>query len=73
MGKAINKAVACAEIVKRRVESDLHQHTEIGSTEVKDVYEPLVEGLSRYNIFSLRYCCALFMFLLGKFLLEIYQ
>ncbi len=31
MGKAINKAVACAEIVKRRSQGDLHQVREIPS------------------------------------------
>jgi DNA-binding protein Alba len=46
MGRAINKAVTIAEIVKRRV-PNLHQITEISSTDITDVWEPLEEGLDR--------------------------
>jgi len=46
MGRAINKTVAIAEILKRRI-PDLHQITEISSTDITDVYEPLEEGLDR--------------------------
>jgi len=47
MGKAINKAVACAEIVKRRCSGDLHQLTTVGSVDIKEAYEPIMEGLTR--------------------------
>jgi len=50
MGRVINKAVACAEIVKRRYKSDLHQFTTIGSIEIKDVFEPKQEGLDRQEL-----------------------
>eukprot|EP00238_Polyblepharides_amylifera_P004771 CAMPEP_0196586234 /NCGR_PEP_ID=MMETSP1081-20130531/53576_1 /TAXON_ID=36882 /ORGANISM="Pyramimonas amylifera, Strain CCMP720" /LENGTH=145 /DNA_ID=CAMNT_0041908043 /DNA_START=23 /DNA_END=457 /DNA_ORIENTATION=- len=46
MGRAINKTVTIAEIVKRRVVG-LHQLTEISSTDIVDVWEPLEEGLHR--------------------------
>ncbi|MCO5581145.1 hypothetical protein L7F22_035023 [Adiantum nelumboides] len=44
MGRAINKSVTIAEIIKRRV-AGLHQITSIGSTDITDVWEPLEEGL----------------------------
>jgi hypothetical protein len=44
MGRAINKTVTIAEILKRRV-AGLHQITEIESTDITDVWEPLEEGL----------------------------
>jgi len=44
MGRAITKTVAIAEIIKRRIEG-LHQVTEIESSEITDVWEPLEEGL----------------------------
>lgn len=44
MGRAINKTVTIAEILKRRI-SGLHQITEIESTDIIDVWEPLEEGL----------------------------
>jgi len=44
MGRAITKTVAIAEIIKRRIEG-LHQLTEIESSEITDVWEPLEEGL----------------------------
>lgn len=44
MGRAINKTVTIAEILKRRI-SGLHQVTEIESTDIIDVWEPLEEGL----------------------------
>ncbi|TYJ08264.1 hypothetical protein E1A91_A11G062500v1 [Gossypium mustelinum] len=44
MGRAINKTVMIAELIKRRV-ADLHQITSIGSTDITDMWEPLEEGL----------------------------
>lgn len=44
MGQAISKAVAIAEIIKRRVPG-LHQITAISSTSITDVWEPIEEGL----------------------------
>lgn len=44
MGRAINKTVLLAEIVKRRVEG-LHQNVVISSIDITDVWEPLEEGL----------------------------
>ncbi|BBH05509.1 Alba DNA/RNA-binding protein [Prunus dulcis] len=51
MGRAINKTVMIAELIKlfffqRRIVG-LHQNTSIGSTDITDVYEPLEEGLDR--------------------------
>ena len=46
MGRAINKTVTIAEIIKRRI-AGLHQITVIGSTDITDVYEPIEEGLDR--------------------------
>ncbi|KAL7506547.1 hypothetical protein ACHAWX_000659 [Stephanocyclus meneghinianus] len=43
MGKAINKAVTIAEILKRKL--PLHQITTLSSCEIINVYEPLEEGL----------------------------
>jgi hypothetical protein len=43
MGKAINKAVTIAEILKRKM--PLHQVTALSSCEIITVYEPLEEGL----------------------------
>ena len=43
MGKAINKAVTIAEILKRKM--PLHQITTMSSCEIVNVYEPLEEGL----------------------------
>ncbi|XP_031500386.1 uncharacterized protein LOC116264371 isoform X1 [Nymphaea colorata] len=44
MGRAINKTVMIAELIKRRI-ADLHQNTSIGSNDITDVWEPLEEGL----------------------------
>ncbi|KAK9985159.1 hypothetical protein SO802_034684 [Lithocarpus litseifolius] len=44
MGRAINKTVMIAELIKRRI-AGLHQNTAIGSTDITDVWEPLEEGL----------------------------
>eukprot|EP00624_Nannochloropsis_granulata_P003778 evm.model.NODE_29012_length_14612_cov_34.308582.2 len=52
MGRAIHKALAVAEILKRRVPG-LHQRTEIGSLPFKEVWAPLEEGLNRVE--STRY------------------
>jgi hypothetical protein len=43
MGRAINKAVTIAEILKRKMA--LHQITSLSSCEIVDVFEPLEEGL----------------------------
>jgi Alba len=43
MGRAINKAVTIAEILKRKM--PLHQLNSLASVEMIDVYEPLEEGL----------------------------
>ncbi|KAK2647290.1 hypothetical protein Ddye_014779 [Dipteronia dyeriana] len=43
-GRAINKTVMIAELLKRRVVG-LHQNTSTGSIDVTDVWEPLEEGL----------------------------
>ncbi|XP_054821904.1 uncharacterized protein LOC129320464 [Prosopis cineraria] len=44
MGRAINKTVMIAELIKRRVVG-LHQNIAIGSTDITDMWEPLEEGL----------------------------
>ncbi|EIE20924.1 alba-domain-containing protein [Coccomyxa subellipsoidea C-169] len=46
MGRAINKTVTIAEIIKRRI-MGLHQNTQIGSVDITDTWEPLEEGLNR--------------------------
>lgn len=43
MGRAINKAVTIAEILKRKM--PLHQLNSLSSVEMVDVYEPVEEGL----------------------------
>eukprot|EP01084_Bolivina_argentea_P275134 469130_1 len=43
-GRAINKAVTTAEVVKRRVPG-LHQVTSLETLEITDVWEPLEQGL----------------------------
>ncbi|CAB9519905.1 ribonuclease P MRP 25kDa [Seminavis robusta] len=43
MGRAINKAVTIAEILKRKM--PLHQVNALSSVEMIDVFEPLEEGL----------------------------
>ena len=43
MGRAINKAVTIAEILKRKM--PLHQVNRLTSSEIIDVFEPLEEGL----------------------------
>lgn len=43
MGRAMNKAVTIAEILKRKV--PLHQWNVLSSIELVDVYEPIEEGL----------------------------
>ncbi|KAF8404449.1 hypothetical protein HHK36_009334 [Tetracentron sinense] len=44
MGRAINKTVMIAELIKRRI-AGLHQNTLVGSTDITDTWEPLEEGL----------------------------
>ena len=43
MGRAINKAVTIAEILKRKM--PLYQQNSLSSVEMIDVYEPVEEGL----------------------------
>jgi len=45
MGRAINKAVTIAEILKRKM--PLHQCNALSSVEMVDVFEPIEEGLDR--------------------------
>eukprot|EP00210_Caulerpa_lentillifera_P002219 g2132.t1 len=49
MGRAINKTVTLAEIIKRRVPG-LHQVMNIGSVEITDTWEPKEEGLNDLEI-----------------------
>jgi ribonuclease P/MRP protein subunit RPP25 len=51
MGRAINKAVTIAEILKRKM--PLHQCNALSSVEMIDVFEPLEEGLD--TVTSRRY------------------
>lgn len=51
MGRAINKAVTIAEILKRKI--PLHQQNIISSVEMVDIYEPVEEGLD--TVTSRRY------------------
>lgn len=51
MGRAINKAVTIAEILKRKM--PLHQITYLSSCEMTDIFEPLEEGLDAVT--SVRY------------------
>ncbi|KAJ0053982.1 hypothetical protein Pint_01581 [Pistacia integerrima] len=44
MGQAINKTVAIAEIIKKRIPR-LHQDTAISSVSITDIWEPIEEGL----------------------------
>lgn len=48
MGRAINKTVMIAELIKRRI-IGLHQNTSIESTDITDTWEPLEEGLLPYD------------------------
>ncbi|MBA0782156.1 hypothetical protein Gotri_003019 [Gossypium trilobum] len=43
-GRAINKTVMIAELIKRRI-AGLHQNTSTGSIDITDTWEPLEEGL----------------------------
>ncbi|KAG8638022.1 hypothetical protein MANES_15G185150v8 [Manihot esculenta] len=43
-GRAINKTVMIAKLLKRRIVG-LHQITSIGSIDITDTWEPLEEGL----------------------------
>ncbi|KAK8625285.1 hypothetical protein V6N13_090159 [Hibiscus sabdariffa] len=43
-GRAINKTVMIAELIKRRIVG-LHQNTSTGSIDITDTWEPLEEGL----------------------------
>lgn len=44
LGRAINKAVTVAEILRRKF-GDVHQLTKLSSVTITDRYEPLEEGL----------------------------
>mmetsp|Transcript_11794 Transcript_11794/g.14699 ORF Transcript_11794/g.14699 Transcript_11794/m.14699 type:complete len:145 (-) Transcript_11794:132-566(-) len=59
MGRACNKAVTIAEILKRK--APLHQITSLSSCELVDVFEPLEEGLDRVE--STRYVSCMIIFL----------
>ncbi|VAH93434.1 unnamed protein product [Triticum turgidum subsp. durum] len=48
MGRAINKTVMVAELIKRRV-AGLHQNTSIESVGITYTWEPLEEGLVPYG------------------------
>ena len=61
MGRAINKAVTIAEILKRKM--PLHQCNNLSSVEMIDVFEPLEEGLDRVT--SRRYGTLGFLFILN--------
>ncbi|KAJ4716986.1 ribonuclease P protein subunit p25-like protein [Melia azedarach] len=47
-GRAINKTVMIAELLKRRI-AGLHQNTSTGSIDITDLWEPLEEGLLPYQ------------------------
>jgi Alba len=51
MGRAMNKAVTIAEILKRKM--PLHQWNVLSSVEMIDIYEPIEEGLD--TVTSRRY------------------
>jgi hypothetical protein len=55
MGRAINKAVTIAEIIKRKL--PVHQVNQLSSVEMIDVYMPLEEGLDQVT--SRRYVSCL--------------
>lgn len=40
-GDAIGKAIACAELLKRRAGIELHQHVQIGYKRVEQVWKPV--------------------------------
>jgi len=46
MGRAINKTVTIAEIIKRRVVG-IHQTTDVDSSKIVDSWEPTEEGLNK--------------------------
>lgn len=55
-GRAINKVVTIAEVIRRKL-ADIHQLTALSSVTVTDRYEPIEEGLEvRYCPFVLRNC-----------------
>jgi DNA-binding protein len=53
IGRAINKVVTLAEIIKRSVPS-LHQVTSIGSSEITDVFPPTEENAEPYALLLLK-------------------
>jgi len=65
MGRAINKTVTIAEIIKRRIPG-LHQVTSIDSTDITDVWEPIEEGLN--NVETTRHVSSLQIILSTKVL-----
>ena len=65
MGRACNKAVTIAEILKRKM--PLYQITSLSSCELIDIFEPLEEGLDIVE--SKRYVSCM-MIILSKFPLD---
>ena len=65
MGRACNKAVTIAEILKRKM--PLHQITSLSSCELIDIFEPLEEGLDIVE--SKRYVSCMII-ILSKFPLD---
>ncbi|XP_076360812.1 ribonuclease P protein subunit Rpp25 [Tachypleus tridentatus] len=49
VGKAINKSITCAEIMKRKYKS-LHQITKIGYKRVEELWEPKTEELDKLKV-----------------------
>ena len=45
VGEAISKAIACAELLKRRAAIELHQHVQIGYKRVEQVWKPVQNNL----------------------------
>ncbi|URE32684.1 Thaumatin family [Musa troglodytarum] len=56
MGQAISKAVAIAELIKKR-NPHLHQDISISSVSITDVWEPIEEGLVPYSYMFLSPPC----------------
>ncbi|XP_013783332.1 ribonuclease P protein subunit p25-like protein isoform X3 [Limulus polyphemus] len=49
VGKAINKSITCAEIMKRKYKS-LHQITKIGYKRVEELWKPKTEELDKLKV-----------------------
>jgi len=63
MGKAINKTVTIAEIIKRRIPK-LHQITQINSTLIQEKYVPREDGLD--PVFTTRHVSSILISLLTR-------